>query len=205
MKLHKHHPSNNRDASPWVRRPVSAPRAPHKDDKYFVQTESRHWGEVFTIRRVNAKSFYVYHSGSGPGKGRLLRRLIVEWEQWIVELFELGFVFLNGSPVLPLDRLTPLPELDLGGAEHPGTNSEEMTAGWKMDGSGEPARTGQERRFMVRSGPGPFATVTMPPDPGMRITCSCAEWQSSQAPCSHINAVLQGHGAGGCRILEVLS
>jgi len=117
-------------------------------------------------------------------------------------------VFLNGSPVLPPDRLTPLPKLDLGGAEPQGPINGAMSEARELlEGmcAGDPAHSCKERRFKVCSGPGPSATVTMPSDPGMRITCSCAEWQSSQAPCRHINAVLRGQGESGCRVLEVLS
>ena len=95
MNLHRHHPRNNKKAGRYTFSPVCHPWKPRKGDGYFVQTGSQFSGDNFTITRVNRRSFYCYHAG------RTLRRLVVEWEQWIDELFEIGFVFLNGTPVLP--------------------------------------------------------------------------------------------------------
>jgi hypothetical protein len=211
MTLHKHHPKNNKDASRWTPGPVCHSREPRKGDSYFVQTCGRYLGETFTIRRVNRRSFYAYRSTTGPGDGKLVRRLVVEWEQWIDELFEMGFVFLNGAPVLPPLRLTPRPEIVLAGAENQRRFNEAMSEARRMLKGhcvGEPVHSRKELRFCVAAEPGLAATVTVPDDEKKRIRCSCAEhnagWRGSRYPCRHILAVLISRSDMRHRILEFL-
>ena len=212
MNLHKHHPRNNKNASRWTPGPVCHPWEPRKSDSYFVLTSGRYLGETFTVTRVNKRSFYVYWSGISQSPGKTVRRLVVEWEQWIDELFEMGFVFLNGAPVLPPARLTPKPEFVPAGVEHQRRFREAMSeARTLLKGPcvSEPAHSRKERRFKVASGPGlGIATVTVPDDERKRITCSCAEHKAggmnSRYPCRHIFAVLISLGEMRHRILEFL-
>ena len=211
MNLHKHHPRNNKNASRWTPGPVCHPWEPRKGDSYFVQTDGRYLGETFTITRVNKRSFYAYWSGLTQSPGKTVRRLVVEWEQWIDELFEMGFVFLNGAPVLPPQRLTPKPEFIAPGEARQKRFHQAMADARKLLESPcllELAYGRKQRRFKVASGPASAARVTVPDDEKKRITCSCAEHKAggtnSRRPCLHIFAVLLAHRELRHRILEFL-
>jgi hypothetical protein len=204
MNLHKHHPRNNKKAGRYTFSSVCHPSKPQKGDGYFVQTGSQFFGENFTITRVNRRSFYYYHAG------QTVRRLVVEWEQWVDELFEIGFVFFDGTSVLPPARLTPPPV-------EAGSNGRQKRFDRALSGArdllrrpciGEPRHSRKERRFKVSSGPASAVTVTVPDSPIGRITCVCADFKSggpnSQYACCHIFVVLLVHASLKHRVLDYL-
>jgi len=182
MNLHKHHPTKNPHASKWAARPVAHPAGPRKGDLFFVQGEMRHWGDVFTIRQVNRRSFYFYRFGMGSDPGTTLRRLVVEWEQWIDELFEKGFVFCNGIPLLPPARLTPRDPEGAAECERRKRIDQAVEQARLMvleSPVGEPVREGDENRFAVTCGDGPAATVFVPDDSDKPVRCSCTMSRNS--------------------------
>ena len=212
MRLHKHHPRNNEGRSRWLSRtPVSHPEGPRKGDHWFVQTATRYFGENFTVTRVNGRSFYVYWSGMETNSGKTLRRLVVEWEQWIDELFEMGFVYFNGTPVLPPARLIPRGKLVAIDDDRQRRIDEAMLGARRLlEGEcvGEPVHHGKEHRFMVVPNTGQVASVTVPEDERKDIVCSCADHEAgnrdSGVPCMHIFAVLISRDELKYRILEFL-
>ncbi len=176
MNLHKHHPTKNPHASKWAAPPVPCPAGPRKGDLFFVEGEMRDWGDIFTIRQVNRRSFYYYCFGKVKSPGVTRRRLLVEWEQWIDELFEKGFVFYNGYPALPPARLTPMDPEGAVECERRKRIDQAVEQARRMvleSPVGDPVREGDENRFTVSCCDGPAATVFVPDDADKPVRCSC--------------------------------
>ncbi|HOC99582.1 MAG TPA: hypothetical protein PKH54_06540 [Myxococcota bacterium] len=223
MNLHKHHPSINPHARKWAVRPIPHPAGPRKGDLYFVQSDMRYMGAVYTIRKINGRSFYYYRFETCKNPGVVFRRLLVEWEQWIDELFDQGFVFCNGTALLPPPRLTPAVPVDTGldqnrkQAELAMADARRILAEHPI---GDPVRVGDESRFTVDCGDGLDVTVTVPDDVSLPVACSCRKRVESVdgsvpsdssgghadpvCPCTHAFAVLIGRGEMTHRLLSFL-
>ena len=83
---------------------LAPPKAPIRGMTFWLQTGT-HWamGVNHTIRQVNSRSFYV------ASAGRVTRRLLCEWDQWLAERFAEGILHLNFQPITPFPTLTPEP------------------------------------------------------------------------------------------------
>lgn len=76
-------------------KPIDPPPKPVRGQKFWVQTGT-HWsiGVSYSVSQVNGRSFYV------SSHGRVARRLLCEWHQWLDERFAEGKPFLFFQPLI---------------------------------------------------------------------------------------------------------
>jgi hypothetical protein len=196
MSLHKHHPRNHKEPDPSPKR-VIHPRAPAEGDCYVVKTGWPHCHRTFIVRTVNSRSFYVYEQRTGEVPGGLVRRRLSEWDAWTEELFEMGFIFLNGDAVLPPLWLPCKPGVNPTNIMYHSRFNEALKNAREILKTANIYQVGQSRnecRFKVIPDPGQVATVSVPDDEGKRIKCTCGVHQAggthSWRPCMHILAIL---------------
>lgn len=109
------------------RQPIDLPDRPARGLRIFTLRKDEHppatnptarWclGVCYSIARVNGRSFYVYNDGL------TVRRLLVEWRQWLTELQRTAWTWLLVSETdrRGWRRLRELPANPVFGATVPG-------------------------------------------------------------------------------------
>ncbi len=188
-------------------KPIEPPPRPIRGQKFWVQTGT-HWsmGESYSVQRVNSRSFYV------SSHGRVERRLLCEWHQWLDERFAQGTLFLFFQPVTPPPRLfdtgaDPMTDvtLDLHARDQRFLRAAEDVLEHytitRTDGPGDRAE------FHITGGTRAY-TVVIAGDWSALPACDCPDAQQNREVtggfCKHVIATLLSHDALRHQLLDVI-
>jgi len=207
---------------------LDPPKAPVHGMTFWLQTGT-HWaiGTNHTVRRVNSRSFYV------ASQGRVTRRLLCEWDQWLTERFAEGTLHLNFEPITPFPSLSPaqggpMPDvtLDLHARDQrflraatdvlkhytitrtdPGDDTADDTVTFRVTRGGQddlPAASSRGEKGVAN----PSYTVTIEGDWSALPHCDCPDAQRTRETtagfCKHVIATLLSNDTLRHQLLDVI-